>query len=81
MLSQDLLDNLVLIISQLVDGFVGLATQRRVLLADLTKALVIGASEGVGLLLPGISNLNQILLLLVVKDSKLITAAGTVLVV
>ena len=71
----------MLIISQLVDGFVSLATQCRVLLADLAKALVIGASEGVGLLLPGVSYLYQILLLLVVKDSELITAAGAILVV
>ena len=78
LLPQDLLDDLMLVLSELVHGVVRLQSELLVLLPHALQAPEVLVRQRVRLLLPSVANLDQLRLFLAMDHSELVAAAGAV---
>ena len=81
LLPQDLLNDLVLILSQLIDSIIRLHSERFVLLTHTLETLKVLVSQSVGLLFPCVTDLDQVLFLFPMDQPQLIAATRAILIV
>ena len=77
--SQDLLNNLMLVLSELVNRIIGVESQLLVFLPERLQTPKVLIGQRVSLLLPGVSNFDHFRLLFLMNHPQLVTATRTVL--